>query len=86
MRVDSGLYAGYSIPPYYDSMVGKLIVHSKTRELTIRKMKAALCELIIEGIDHTSQVQLDILCHPLFIAGDYYTDFMEHEFGKPLSE
>lgn len=58
----------------------------KTRELTIRKMKAALCELIIEGIDHTSQVHLDILCHPLFIAGDYYTDFMEHEFGKPLSE
>ncbi|WP_414731962.1 acetyl-CoA carboxylase biotin carboxylase subunit [Acetobacterium carbinolicum] len=86
VRFDTLLYQGYSIPPYYDSMVGKLIVHSKTRELTIRKMKAALCELVIEGIDHTSQVQLDILSHPLFIKGDYYTDFMENEFGKPLSE
>jgi acetyl-CoA carboxylase biotin carboxylase subunit len=86
VRFDTLLYQGYSIPPYYDSMVGKLIVHSKTRELTIRKMKAALCELVIEGIEHTSQVQLDILSHPLFIKGDYYTDFMENEFGKPLSE
>ena len=86
VRFDTLLYQGYSIPPYYDSMVGKLIVHSKTRELTIRKMKAALCELVIEGIDHTSQVQLDILSHPLFIAGDYYTDFMENEFSKLLSE
>lgn len=86
VRFDTLLYQGYSIPPYYDSMVGKLIVHSKTRELTIRKMKAALCELVIEGIEHTSQVQLDILSHPQFIKGDYYTDFMEKEFGKPLSE
>ncbi|AFA48692.1 acetyl-CoA carboxylase biotin carboxylase subunit [Acetobacterium woodii] len=84
VRFDTLLYQGYTIPPYYDSMVGKLIVHSKTRELTIRKMKAALCELVIEGIDHTSQVQLDILSHPLFIKGDYYTDFMENEFDKPL--
>jgi len=67
-------------------MVGKLIVHSKTRELTIRKMKAALCELVIEGIDHTSQVQLDILSHPLFIKGDYFTDFIENEFSKPTTE
>lgn len=86
VRFDTLLYQGYSIPPYYDSMVGKLIVHSKTRELTIRKMKAALCELVIEGIDHTSQVQLDILSHPLFIKGDYFTDFIENEFSKPTTE
>lgn len=86
VRFDTLLYQGYTIPPYYDSMVGKLIVHSKTRELTIRKMKAALCELVIEGIEHTSQIQLDILSHPLFVKGDYYTDFMENELDKPLSE
>jgi len=86
VRFDTLLYQGYTIPPYYDSMVGKLIVHSKTRELTIRKMKAALCELVIEGIDHTSQILLDILSHPLFVKGDYYTDFMENELGKPWSE
>jgi acetyl-CoA carboxylase biotin carboxylase subunit len=86
VRFDTLLYQGYTIPPYYDSMIGKLIVHSKTRELTIRKMKAALCELVIEGIEHTSQIQLDILSHPLFVKGDYYTDFMENELDKPLSE
>ncbi len=82
VRFDTLLYQGYAIPPYYDSMVGKLIVHSKTRELTIRKMKAALCELVIEGIDHTSSVQLQILNHSNFISGNYYTDFMDHDFKE----
>jgi acetyl-CoA carboxylase biotin carboxylase subunit len=69
-------------------MVGKLIVHSKTRELTIRKMKAALCELVINGIDHTSDIQLEILSHPLFVSGEYTTHFMENEFisKEPVRE
>ncbi|MBK5244333.1 MAG: acetyl-CoA carboxylase biotin carboxylase subunit [Eubacteriaceae bacterium] len=86
VRFDTLLYQGYTIPPYYDSLVGKLIVHSKTRELTIRKMKAALCELVIEGIEHTSQVQLDILSNEIFVQGDYYTDFMEVAFDKNISQ
>jgi acetyl-CoA carboxylase biotin carboxylase subunit len=88
VRFDTNLYHGYQIPPYYDSMVGKLIVHSKTRELTIRKMKAALCELVINGIDHTSDIQLEILSHPLFVSGEYTTHFMENEFisKEPVRE
>ncbi|MGL4606978.1 MAG: acetyl-CoA carboxylase biotin carboxylase subunit [Eubacteriaceae bacterium] len=77
VRFDTLLYQNYVIPPYYDSMVGKLIVHSKSRELAIRKMKAALCELVIEGIEHTSEIQLEILNSPAFVEGSYFTDFME---------
>lgn len=77
VRFDTLLYQNYTISPYYDSMMGKLIVHSNSREQAIRKMKAALCELVIEGIDHTSDIQLEILSSPLFVKGEYHTDFME---------
>ncbi len=77
VRFDTYLYHGYSVPPHYDSMVGKLIVHSKSRELTIRKMKAALCELVIEGIEHTREMQLEILSQPQFVSGHYHTNFLE---------
>lgn len=77
VRFDTLLYQNYTISPYYDSMMGKLIVHSNSREQAIRKMKAALCELVIEGIDHTSDIQLEILSSPLFVKGEYHTDFLE---------
>ena len=50
MRFDTALYQDYKIPPYYDSMIGKLVVYAKTREEAIRKLQAALCELVIEGV------------------------------------
>ena len=50
MRFDTALYQGYVIPPFYDSMIGKLIVYAGTREEAMRKMQAALCELVIEGV------------------------------------
>ena len=77
VRFDTALYQGYSVPPYYDSMIGKLVVYAKTREEAIRKMQAALCELVIEGINCNTELQMELLADKAFISGDYYTDFME---------
>ncbi len=77
VRFDTAIYQDYQIPPFYDSMIGKLIVHAKTREEAIRKMRAALCELVIEGVAFNSDLQLSILEDKRFIDGDYYTNFME---------
>lgn len=57
-------------------MMGKLIVYAKTREEAIRKMQAALCELVIEGVEHNSELQMDILSDEEFKSGRYYTNFM----------
>lgn len=76
VRFDTALYQNYSIPPFYDSMIGKLIVLAKTREEAIRKMKAALCELIIDGIEHNSDLQIELLSDEDFINGSYTTDFI----------
>ncbi len=76
VRFDTAIYQGYTIPPYYDSMIGKLIVHAKSRDEAIRKMKAALCELIIEGVEHNGEYQGELLSHPDFEAGTYTTDYL----------
>jgi acetyl-CoA carboxylase biotin carboxylase subunit len=77
VRFDTAIYQDYTIPPFYDSMIGKLIVYARTREEAIRKMRAALCELIIDGVSVNSDLQLSILEDSRFVKGDYYTDFME---------
>lgn len=77
VRFDTALYQDYSVPPYYDSLIGKLIVHAKTREEAIRKMQAALCELVIEGVNHNAELQMDILNDTAFKSGDYYTNLIE---------
>lgn len=76
VRFDTALYQDYFIPPFYDSMIGKLIVYAKSREEAIRKMKAALCELVVEGIEHNSVMQMDLLSEPEFKSGSYTTDFL----------
>ena len=76
VRFDTALYQDYAVPPFYDSLIGKLIVHARTREEAIRKMKAALCELVIEGVDHNSALQMDILSFPDYEAGSYTTDLL----------
>ena len=76
VRFDTALYQGYSIPPFYDSMVGKLIVHASTRQEAIRKMKAALCETIVEGIENNRELQIDLISEPEFLEGTYTTDFL----------
>ena len=80
IRIDSAIYAGYTIPPYYDSMVAKLIVRGKDRNEAIAKMKSALSEFVIEGISTNIDFQLDILNTKEFVKGDYTTDFIEKSF------
>ncbi len=81
VRFDTAIYQDYSIPPFYDSMVGKVLVQGRNRELAIRKMKMALSELSITGIDHNRDLQIEILSDKEFIDGSYTTDFIE-EFEK----
>lgn len=76
VRFDTFLYQGYEMLPYYDSMMGKLIVYAKTREEAIRKMNSALCELVVEGVPNNLDEQLEIISDPDFLAGDYHTDFL----------
>ena len=73
IRVDSGIYAGYVLPPFYDSMVAKIISHGKNRHEAIAKMKRALDELVINGIETNIDLQLQILDNADFVSGNYYT-------------
>ncbi len=73
VRFDTALYQGYTVPPYYDSMIGKLIVHAPTREEAIRKMQAALCEMVVEGVEHNRELLLDLMAEPSFLDGTYDT-------------
>ena len=77
VRFDSALWTGYTVPPYYDSLLGKLIVFAVTREDAIRKMQAALCELVIEGVPNNIEEQLDILADQRFYHGKYNTSFLK---------
>ena len=77
VRVDSAAYQGYTISPFYDSMVAKLIVHGKTREEAIARMKRALHEFVIEGVDTTIPFHLRLLEHTAFKSGEFDTKFLE---------
>ena len=76
VRFDTAIYQDYTVPPYYDSMIGKLIVQARSRELAIRKMKMALSELTINGIKHNRDLHIDILSDNAFVSGTYTTNFM----------
>lgn len=77
VRIDTHVYANYTIPPYYDSMIAKVITVAQTREEAIAKMTRALDEFVIEGIKTTIPFHKKLMKHPDFIAGDYTTKFME---------
>ena len=77
VRFDTALFQECVVPPFYDSLIGKLVVHAQTREEAIRKMQAALCELVITGVDTNVEMHRQILSHPSFRSGNYHTDFME---------
>ncbi|MEX0602569.1 MAG: acetyl-CoA carboxylase biotin carboxylase subunit, partial [Bacteroidota bacterium] len=77
VRVDSHIYAGYDIPPYYDSLVAKLIVKGKTREEAVEKMKYALDEFIIEGIKTTIPFHRKLMQDARFRSGHFDTTFLE---------
>jgi acetyl-CoA carboxylase biotin carboxylase subunit len=82
VRVDTAAYPGYFVPPYYDSMIAKLVVHARTRELAIARMRRALEAMVVEGIKTTVPLHLQIMDDPEFQAGTYTTKFMERFFAR----
>lgn len=82
VRVDSGLYAGYSIPPYYDSMIGKLIVYGRTRESCMMRMRRALEEMVIAGVKTNIPLHQALLADPDVIHGDYTIKWLEEWLAK----
>ena len=82
VRVDTAVYSGYTIPPVYDSMIAKIIVHAENRNAAISKMKRALEECVIEGIDTNIDFLFNILSNKNFIENDYDTSFIEKNLKK----
>ncbi|MDN6640174.1 MAG: acetyl-CoA carboxylase biotin carboxylase subunit [Tetragenococcus sp.] len=80
IRVESAMYSGYTIPPYYDSMIAKVIAYADTRLGALMKMQRALSELVTDGIVTNAEFQLDLISHPKVLSGDYNTAFLQEEF------
>ncbi len=85
VRIDSAMYAGYTIPPYYDSMIAKLIVHAPTRQEAIHKMRWALAEFLVEGVDTNIDFQLNLLKDKEFESAEYDNGFLSRRDLKALS-
>ena len=81
VRIDSHIYGGYSVPPYYDSMIGKLIVHAEDRDGAIKRMRGALSEMVIEGIKTNIPLQRRIMEDTAFVAGGAGIDYLEKKLG-----
>jgi acetyl-CoA carboxylase biotin carboxylase subunit len=77
IRIDTHIYEGYTVPPYYDSLIAKLITYGRTREEAIERMKRALEEIVIEGIKTTIPLYKKIISHPLFLSGRYYVGLVD---------
>jgi acetyl-CoA carboxylase biotin carboxylase subunit len=82
VRVDSGLYTGYRVPPYYDSMIGKLIVYGSNRDSCIRRLKRALEEFVVEGMKTTIPLHQKLVRDPEFLAGDYTIKWLEQWLAR----
>ncbi len=78
VRLDSALYAGYAIPPYYDSLIGKLIVHGRTREEALLRLSRALKEMVVTGVKTTIPLFLELLDEPDFLSGNYHIRWLEN--------
>jgi len=82
VRVDSEMYAGYTVPPYYDSLIAKLIVHGRTRNGVLMRLRRALEEFVIEGIPTTIPLHQRIISNPEFIDGQYHIHWLENFLKK----
>lgn len=85
VRIESALYNGYTIPPFYDSMVAKVIVHGEDRADAIRKMRSALGEVVVDGITTNLDFQYDMLDHPVFLSGNITTHFIPEYYESQES-
>ncbi|HKI46002.1 MAG TPA: carbamoyl phosphate synthase, partial [Balneolales bacterium] len=83
VRVDTHVYSGYVVPPYYDSMIAKLVVSAPSRREAISRMKRALQEFVIEGIKTNIPYHLQLMDDPVFIAGEHNTHYLEEFVYKP---
>ena len=81
IRVDSHIYSGYNVPPYYDSMIGKVIAHGETREVAIARMKNALSEMVVEGIKTNIPLHQEIFNHAAFRQGALDIHYLERRLG-----
>ena len=81
IRVETHIYAGYSVPPHYDSMIGKVIAHGDTRDSAIARMQGALSEMVIEGINTNIELQMDIMADAAFQAGGADIHYLEKKLG-----
>ena len=86
VRVDSAIYSGYNIPPFYDSLIGKLIVHDKDRNSCIARLACALKEYTIAGIKTTVPLHQRLIKHEGFIKGDYHIHWLENMIGTERAE
>jgi acetyl-CoA carboxylase biotin carboxylase subunit len=86
VRIDSAVYQGYTILPFYDSMIAKLIVHGRNREEAIARMKRALGEFIIEGVNTTIPFHQRVMDNKIFIKGDFNTGFIEANYPEYLKK
>jgi acetyl-CoA carboxylase biotin carboxylase subunit len=82
VRFDSGVYAGYKIPPYYDSMVGKLIVYGDSRALCLARLRRALSETVLTGVKTTIPLFVRLLDEPAFVSGDYHIHWLEEWLAR----
>jgi acetyl-CoA carboxylase biotin carboxylase subunit len=82
VRVDSGAYAGYTIPPYYDSLIGKLIVHARTRNECLMRLKRALGEFVVDGIETTIPLFTSLIAEPDIVDGNYDIHWLERHLAK----
>ena len=86
VRMDSALYDGYAIPPYYDSLIGKLIVHGRDRPEALSRLSRALGELIVDGVDTTVPLFDALLAEPEILSGDYTIHWLEKWLESNLGE
>ncbi|HXN44054.1 MAG TPA: acetyl-CoA carboxylase biotin carboxylase subunit, partial [Xanthobacteraceae bacterium] len=86
IRVDSAVYQGYAIPPYYDSLVGKLIVHGKTRTECLMRLKRALDEFVIDGIDTTLPLFRTLVREQDIVDGNYHIHWLEDFIARTVLE
>jgi acetyl-CoA carboxylase biotin carboxylase subunit len=82
VRVDSGAYAGYTIPPYYDSLIGKLIVHARTRNECLMRLKRALGEFVVDGIETTIPLFISLISEPDIVDGNFDIHWLENHLAK----
>ena len=82
VRIDSHLYAGYSVPPYYDSLIGKLVVWGEDRETALARMRTALDEMVVEGIHTNIDLHKSLVHDAAFVAGGTDIHYLEHKLER----